>query len=593
MKNLFRVLRIGSSQVPSLSVGCRSGSHRRGTILVSVMMIGSILVALSVSLLGLATQQVHNRARYETYKDEFAAAEFVLNKTLGQIQFMNQSRAANFLEKIAALDDASPTLPGYTFSDYTITKVFEGQKVIPAGQEFELMDSYTITYQVDITAKKTGGTAGRFDHPGVRLRQNFSIEYILMNAFAIFYDDTLEIAPGASMTVTGRVHSNGNAYVQSNSGLDFMQQVTVAGSLYHGRYGESGQSGSNGEVRFNNGGAGLVSMNTGGGWFDSTSPDWATGALDRWSGYVRDSKQGVSRMGLPIPSAVDPHAIIERADDANDCYAVQQEKFENKAGLKIFRKSNGSSTSGDITMEDYDGNAVLPTYVVGGVTKSILTQTTFYDAREKKTIASIDLNIANLIESGKGPENGIVYVSSANLGSNLAALRLVNGTRLPSKGGGFTVATENPLYIKGNYNTTNRQLAMVVADALTLLSDSWNDANGNKALSYRTAATTTVYAVCMQGIVASSGGKYSGGVENYFRLLENWDGKDLNFEGSLINLWLSTKATGLWPGTGTVYNAPKRAWAWDDALGGLNGPPGATRSVHVVRDEWEMPVAEE
>ncbi len=556
------------------------GARRRGTILVSVMLIGGILIAMAVSLVGLATQQVNNRARYETYKDEFAAAELVLSKTLGQIQFMNQSNVANFLDKIAALDDTLPTLPGYTFSNYKVEKIFEGQKPVPAGQDFELMDSYTITYRVDITAKKTGGTAGRFDHPGVRLRQNFSVLYIPMYAFAIFYDDTLEIAPGAYMTVTGRVHSNGNTYVQSNAGLDFLKQVTVAGGLYHGRYSESGQSGSNGDVRFSNG-TGLVSMNTGGGWYDHTAGNWVTGAEDRWGGYVKDSAQGVSRVGLPIPSSIDPHAIIERADNANDCYALQQQKFENKAGLKIFR------TGATVSMEDADGNAVLPTYKVGAVTKSILTQTTFYDAREKKTIASIDLNIANLIESGKSPANGIVYVSSGDVSGNMGAVRLLNGAKLPSTG--FTVATENPLYIKGDYNTTDKTMAMVVADALTIQSNNWNDANSTKAIGSRTATETKIQAVCMQGIVSSAGGKYSGGVENYFRLLEEWTGKKLKFEGSLINLWESTKATGKWQGTGTVYNPPTREWAWDKDLGGTDGPPGGTRGVVVTRDGWEMP----
>jgi hypothetical protein len=120
------------------------------------------------------------------------------------------------------------------------------------------------------------------------------------------------------------------------------------------------------------------------------------------------------------------------------------------------------------------------------------------------------------------------------------------------------VATENPLYIKGKYNTTDKTMAMVVGDSLTLLSSSWSDTNSNKAISYRTASNSEVNAVCMQGIVPSSGGKvYSGGVENFFRLLEDWNGKELKFQGSLINLWLSTKATGSWSGTGTVLQSPE------------------------------------
>lgn len=551
--------------------------------MVSVMLIGGILVTMAVSLVGLATQQVRNRARYETYKDEFAAAEWVLNKTLGQMKFMNEAGVEDLTGKIEEIENTPPVLEGYEFPNFTVTKISEGSEVVPEGEDYAGMVIYALRYQVDVTARKVGGTAGRFEHGGVSLRQNILVSYRPLFSFAIFYDPIMEIAPGAFMQITGRVHTNGDAYIQSSAGLDFLKQVTVAGDLHYGRYSASGQSGANGDVRYTNGG-GLLSMKVGGSWLDCNSPDWATTPLDRWNKNVKDSTHGINRLGLPIPSSVDPHAIIERAA-SDDCYAVQQEKFENKAGLKIFRASNGT-----LQLEDFDGNSVSPTYAWGGGTKTFLTQTTFYDAREKKTIASIDLDIANLIESGKGPDNGIVYVSSENVSGNLAALRLINGQKLPTKGGGFTVATENPLYIKGKYNTTDKTMAMVVGDSLTLLSSSWSDTNSNKAISYRTASNSEVNAVCMQGIVPSSGGKvYSGGVENFFRLLEDWNGKELKFQGSLINLWLSTKATGSWSGTGTVYNPPKRTWAWDSDLGGTNGPPGANYGVDVTCDEWTMP----
>jgi hypothetical protein len=65
------------------------------------------------------------------------------------------------------------------------------------------------------------------------------------------------------------------------------------------------------------------------------------------------------------------------------------------------------------------------------------------------------------------------------------ALKLVNGAGLPGVSGmnGLTIASENPVYVQGNYNTTATDTtgaaahiaASIIADAITLLSNSWND----------------------------------------------------------------------------------------------------------------------
>ncbi|MDR0393027.1 MAG: hypothetical protein LBH52_02235 [Puniceicoccales bacterium] len=53
-------------------------------------------------------------------------------------------------------------------------------------------------------------------------------------------------------------------------------------------------------------------------------------------------------------------------------------------------------------------------------------------------------------------------------------VRLINASTLPA--GGLSIVCPFPLYIKGNFNTTNTQpKAFIVADSLTLLSDGWQD----------------------------------------------------------------------------------------------------------------------
>ena len=103
-----------------------------------------------------------------------------------------------------------------------------------------------------------------------------------------------------------------------------------------------------------------------------------------------------------------------------------------------------------------------------------------------------------------------------------------------------------------------------MADSITILSGSWNDATTTKL---PTSGDTTVNAAMLEGIVASTSpasgnGVYSGGGENFLRLLENWGGT-LTYNGSIVVVFYSQWATNLQQITGNYYNAPTRNWAFD------------------------------
>jgi len=94
-------------------------------------------------------------------------------------------------------------------------------------------------------------------------------------------------------------------------------------------------------------------------------------------------------------------------------------------------------------------------------------------------------------------------------------LRLVNGARgnvptRPDDKGGFTVASENPVYILGDYNAKaadngfvddQHAAAAVIADAVTLLSNNWSDNVGwtNPTAPGSRIGKTTWYRVAIAG----------------------------------------------------------------------------------------------
>ncbi len=197
-------------------------------------------------------------------------------------------------------------------------------------------------------------------------------------------------------------------------------------------------------------------------------------------------------------------------------------------------------------------------------------------------------------------------------------VRLINGATLPgiydsatvSNTRGFTLASENGVYVQGNYNATgigtvpgtgsstydqylpfNAQThipASVVGDSVTILSNSWNDTLSFRFpwdLASRPAGTTQMRFAMIAGDTITSfaatpnqgggDGRLNGGVHNFKRFLEDWGGERLDYTGSLINLYNSRNNNGAFKCCNTVYSPPRRNWVFDSTFLDPNRiPPG-------------------
>ena len=172
-------------------------------------------------------------------------------------------------------------------------------------------------------------------------------------------------------------------------------------------------------------------------------------------------------------------------------------------------------------------------------------------------------------------------------------VRLINGSDLPGEyntvtpadSRGFTVASENGVYVQGNYNATGvsngtgfstvgnylpqgaRDVpASVAADAVTILSNAWRDARSFSVpfdSTQRDATETTTRFAMLSGDsittlvgTPNQGGadiRMNGGVHNFIRFLEQWPVR-LNYCGSLINLFNAHNSNGTYKnGNSTVY----------------------------------------
>ena len=389
--------------------------------------------------------------------------------------------------------------------------------------------------------------------------------------FAVFYQNDLEIAPGPAMTLGGRVHCNSNIYLMSENNLSIDSYITSAGDIFHGRKPGSGQSTSNGDVFIKDYNGIYQNMeNSDGTWLDSQHTDWVNSSMSRWGGLVEDSNHGVTPLEMPV-------VVDGAATDLIDRSGSNADSYEIKAGLKLvdnqiyYLQSNGTWLN-------------VTSALTTGATPSV-TSVTFYDAREGKNVNSFDIDIGRLNTSGYYPTNGIIYGSIATASGVIKAFRIKNAATLPRA---TTIATSNPLYTVGNFNTNTKKPAALLADALTVLSGNWNDSRSTGALSQRTATATQVNAAYMTGNseTGASGRGYNGGLENLFRFLEQWDGSAFTWRGSAVSLWYSRQTSGAWS-YGNFYTAPNRNWAFDtDFLDITKLPPGTPMVNIVQKSQW-------
>ncbi len=188
-------------------------------------------------------------------------------------------------------------------------------------------------------------------------------------------------------------------------------------------------------------------------------------------------------------------------------------------------------------------------------------------------------------------------------------LKLANGSlgNLPTKpdgSGGFTVASENIVYVQGNYNADNsgygdpHAAAAVIADAASFLSKDWEDWRSFRHPTYKGSSTLRKAATSYYRVAVAAGKNIpwphpnwtgnedyglDGGTHNFLRYLERWSGKTFHYRGSLVSLYYSEYAPGIYKCCNTVYSPPTRDYEFDDNfLDIAKLPPGTPRFRDIV-----------
>ena len=458
-------------------------------------------------------------------------------------------------------------------------------------------------YVLPCTVISCATTKNQTYHVTATTQQNFDMAAIPVFQFMAFYNLNMEIDPGATMNLSGPVFSDAGIWARGDA--TFNAEISAAGTVSTG----------------------------------ATNP-YVSGKVDSTAATFNQMvTSNASSITMPIGTTNSPAAVQALlglpSTNVSPYSPSGQTYFVNQADL-IISNSPGSLTNLTVYYQDPDatppitnippdmtiittnGSGSSKTYSTN-LTYSFVTNATFYDYREAKAVNAIQVDVGNLNKWLTNSHGGSAYNSQMSTdfshqinsiyvynndpltSSSMPAVRVTDGATLPPDG--LTVVTPDPLYVLGNYNANGSSLnngtnvantlpAALIGDSITALSGSWSDANSSStSLSSRnpTAAGTTINAATFEGIVQSNGGNYSGGVENFIRLLENWSngsGVTLTYNGSIVVMFPSRFATNQWS-YGNYYTAPIRKWAFDLNFTSQKGLPPMTPEVFaLVRRGW-------
>ena len=408
--------------------------NKRGvTLIITCFVVASLLVYTSAVVSRILTE-VRFSQRNKAYAQAFYLAEAGIAQAANTLAFQEANHITVVTNFTANLNiDPTITLTyGWTDIDRVDTPFVNPLGIVYFGRHYCL------------TAV---ATHSRYPANPVTVNQLIMRKKTYTFQHAVFYNDDLEMLPGANMTLSGQVHSNHDIYIGSPASALTLDPIHFdsAGNIYNERKDDPSAILS-GTVNIKNSVTGIYALMDQLGDLspmDSNNPNWLTGSQTRWGGTVKSSAQGITTLTVPTVSSTVPNGY-----------------YAQNATLSI------------VDAVAYNSSGAIVTLPAGTITSS-----TFFDSRANRNITVTNVNVSKLNTSGKFPSNGLLYATRSDATATQPnGIRLTTASTLAAP---LTVVSNDPVYIQGNYNTINKQPAAVIADAVNLLSNNWNDSYGS------------------------------------------------------------------------------------------------------------------
>lgn len=611
----------------------------------STLSVALITILLVTALIGAAYKSTSATARLNDRGRDFVEARLAAEGTIEYAfsvwkqRLLNMDRPITTTEATAGL--TAPTFTGYDYSAalgtlniqaadvYGVPMTVASATPAPAkvnvpnypgwsGRSYNYVTSARLSQTNPHGGPLVAGASRHFQYLVVPLFQSM-----------YFYENDFELYLPATMTISGLIHTNSNAYVSTGTsgGLTIQGNLSYVGNYYPGNGSSSGTTYPAGATAWSSPGTSYPPTYSNGGasaqvhQVSRYEPLGAAAAAVLSTTDTNPNNDSFREIIEPPSTAIDPAT----GNVFTDPPEIANRRMYNQAG--IIMTINGATATPSVTVTTQNG-ASLTSAQITSLQAAVTGKTTITDQREGTTVDVTTIDVSKLIPvlNAASNFNGVLYVYDTTPVTTSdpqpKALRLKNGGVLPTAG--LTIASQNPVYVQGDYNTGTttsptavpanstgnpnntdsptvsgytRKPAAVMGDAVMLLSNSWNDANSASSLSGRDANNTTYNMAILSGVIPSgylppagdphygqAAYGYSGGANNYPRFLETWSNNTCTFYGSMIQLFASKTFTGKWD-TGNIYAPPTRRWNFDTNFTNTP-PPGSLDAIVIGRGNW-------
>jgi hypothetical protein len=505
--------------------------------------------------------------------------------------------------------------------------------ILPPGENFEGLSAQEYRYTVRAIGRN------QTNHNEAILDLAFFSRLVPLFQFAIFFQDDLEIFNGATFTVDGRVHTNGDLYLSPQTGgqTNLIGQVTVADKLYRGQKSQNNCSGFTGTA--------AVSDTP-----DKSSPNYVT--LPGCSGsrveitdvanWKRNLLVGTGAVKVPDVNIIDSFSSNEYWQQSDLRLVLRLDASGNPdttdsaTGVEVVGTDGLNISAATSALHHSTCTGLITSgasnFVVGTRGPSDSSRLRLFREYQSDPVLNnfqrtFEVDMGGLLNclqrfpaimDGKllndTSQNGLVFFFAIDgplsaSAQNNYSVRIRNGARLQSTIGGaevvkgLTVVSDQGLVVWGNYNSTGWVPAAFLTDTAWLLSNSWTDADSLVANTFdRDGNATTVYAAVLTGIRRTGNANDTpgqdqgadsngGGAINVFRFNEWFRSgsgiPNFTYVGSIVSLGPPRKSTSTW-GPFTYYSAPNRVWSYETRFNDPSQLPPMTPTFVSLKQELFM-----
>lgn len=216
----------------------RGLAESRGAALVMVLLMLLIFLAVGAFVMLAVDRNNEMRVAYQRSVAGFNAAEAAVNQAAGAVRntflSFNVPTDQDCMEKVLWINEREVryrlSVPGRAPGDCRPPDPLP-QVTLPTGNPFEGLNALVYTYHLRAEARHRGETEAI-------VNMQFEAYLIPMFQFAAFYGGDLELTVGPPMVINGRMHSNADMFLNTEScppGLRILGHLTIRGDLYRGR----------------------------------------------------------------------------------------------------------------------------------------------------------------------------------------------------------------------------------------------------------------------------------------------------------------------------------------------------------------------